>query len=125
MEITSIYKVISLDSSDQNINACISFNKDHMVFEGHFPGNPIVPGVVQIQIIKDLVEKFLGEKVFLNTTKSIKYLNVIRPDELNKVLFEIGVEYGHKNNLLLKCVVKTDTQIYMKYSGNAVIIPHK
>ncbi|MCD4730986.1 MAG: hypothetical protein K8R74_10320 [Bacteroidales bacterium] len=122
MELKSIYKVKSIKVSGLEISARIAFNKDHMVFKGHFPGNPVVPGVVQVQVLKDVLENVLEKKVFLNRTKSIKFLNVISPLDVGEVLFEIVYEQQTDNNFAVKCVVKTETQVYMKYSGSALVI---
>ena len=121
MELKSIYEVKSIRVLDREISVRIAFNKDHMVFKGHFPGNPVVPGVVQVQVLKDLLENVLEKKVFLNRTKSIKFLNVISPLEVGEVQFEIVYEQQTDNNFAVKCVVKTETQVYMKYSGSALV----
>ena len=34
----------------------ITLNPAHPIFAGHFPGNPITPGVCMLQIIKELTE---------------------------------------------------------------------
>lgn len=120
MELRSIYEIKSIDIREQAIIAEIAFNKDHAVFEGHFPGNPIVPGVVQIQILKDILENALDKKVFMNRSKTIKFLNVINPIETAEVIFEIDFELQHENDLTIKCIVKTESQVYMKYSGTAL-----
>ena len=121
MELASIYKVKFLEFSDREIRAGITFNKDHEVFEGHFPGNPIVPGVVQVQVLKDLLEKGLHKKVFLNRAKSIKFLNIINPFETGEVQFEIVFGQQPESNFTVKCIVKTETKVYMKYSGSALV----
>lgn len=123
MELASIYKIISNEVSDNEINTKISFNMDHPVFEGHFPGNPIVPGVVQVQILKDLLEQVLDKRIFLNHTKSIKFLNVINPLEVGVVNFEIKFSpHQLENDISIQCVVKNEKLVYMKYSGNAIVV---
>lgn len=122
MELTSIYEIISNEASGDEIKAKISFSKDHPVFKGHFPGNPIVPGVVQVQIIKDLLEHNLERKLFMNQTKFIKFLNVINPLEVGVVNFEIMFSsHQMENDISVQCVVKTEKHVYMKYSGNALV----
>ena len=121
MELTSIYEITSIEVAGEKINARISFNENHSVFEGHFPGNPIVPGVVQVQILKDLLEQVFDKKIFLNRTKSVKFLNVINPIEKEEVQFEIEQEQVD-NDIAVKCIVKTEKHVYMKYSGNAVLL---
>lgn len=120
MELRSIYEIESFETADNKVIATIVFNKEHSIFKGHFPENPIVPGVVQIQIMKDLLEKALQRKLFLDNTKSIKYLNVINPIETGEVLFEILYEEQQENDIKIKCIVKTNSQVFMKLSGNAL-----
>lgn len=121
MELRSIYEIKYIDVNEQVINASIAFNKEHAVFEGHFPDNPIVPGVVQIQIVKDLLENALGMTVFLNRSKNIKFLNVINPLESEEIHFEISYKLERDNNLIVKCIIKSDERTYMKYSGIAKV----
>jgi 3-hydroxyacyl-[acyl-carrier-protein] dehydratase len=122
MELRSIYEISSLSSTEQEIRAGIIFNKDHPVFTGHFPGNPIVPGVVQVQVMKDLLENALGSKIFLNAAKSIKFLSMINPLDAGEVQFEITLVQQSAGNYNIKCVVKTEDKVYMKCSGEVTII---
>ena len=44
-------------SSDHNkLITRIKLNKDHDIYNGHFPNNPIIPGVIIIQIIKEILD---------------------------------------------------------------------
>jgi len=122
MELKSIYNITSFESTDNEIAATIKFYGEHKVFEGHFPGNPIVPGVVQIQIIKDLLEKVTEGKLFLNKTKSVKFLNIINPDKTGSVLFEIKFDKEGEKNYKVKCIVKKGSLVFLKYSGNALLL---
>jgi len=122
MELAGIYHIESLRTENGSIFASIRFNKVHPVFDGHFPGNPIVPGVVQVQILKDLLEKVLKNKVLLNHTKSIKFLNVVSPSISGGVEYEISYEHNQVHELILKCIVKSEKTIHMKYSGKGVLL---
>ena len=39
------------DLAGATVEANYYLNEDHPIFAGHFPGNPILPGVVQIEMI--------------------------------------------------------------------------
>ena len=71
MLIEGLYSVIDYQWDEQNVNAVIELNKDHDIFKGHFPGNPVMPGVCMLQIIKELTEKAVDKSLFL--TASIQY----------------------------------------------------
>jgi len=58
MLLHDFYKIISLEkTAESKYLAMILINEEHEVFQGHFPGNPIMPGVCMMQIIKELTEQ--------------------------------------------------------------------
>jgi 3-hydroxyacyl-[acyl-carrier-protein] dehydratase len=79
MDTLEIYSISAFASRNGQIKAVIAFNEKHPVFAGHFPGNPVVPGVLQVQVIKELLEKKLGQKLLLVSARNIKFLSVISP----------------------------------------------
>ena len=97
-------------------NYRIRLNPQHYIFKAHFPGNPIVPGVCQVKIISESIEKYLGSRVVLSGIKNIKYLSVIIPsdDEILDIVFQkISIdEMGVKS---VVCIM-SDTKQYAKIS---------
>ena len=58
MLLNNFYTIKSIDKKDdQNYTVVLFINENHEVFKGHFPGNPIMPGVCMMQIIKELTEQ--------------------------------------------------------------------
>ncbi|WP_246539857.1 hypothetical protein [sulfur-oxidizing endosymbiont of Gigantopelta aegis] len=51
---------------------------DHPSLEGHFPGNPIVPGVVILDQMIRLWQKHTGKKVL--TINHAKFVQILRAD---------------------------------------------
>ncbi len=54
---------------------------DHAAFKGHFPGNPIVPGVVLIDATLQAIATLTGVSLNQCCLTSIKFLNVVRPGQ--------------------------------------------
>jgi len=81
MLIEGLYTLINLDQNEDIFVANIKLNKEHEIFEGHFPGNPIMPGVCMIQIIKELTEKAVGKELFLSISSNIKFMAIINPEK--------------------------------------------
>lgn len=77
----------SVDESMERIRTAHTFQPDEPYFEGHFPGNPIVPGVVLIECMAQACRLLLnvraGEIVpgFLVGVETGKFLSVVRPNE--------------------------------------------
>lgn len=56
----------------------ITFRSDHPVFAGHFPGNPIVPGVCLLDAAARLAEETWGSPVI--TIHRAKFKGPLIPD---------------------------------------------
>lgn len=61
------------------IEASIRLHPEHAIFAGHFPGQPVVPGVCMLQIIKELLEEATQQSTQLVKASSIKFLAVLTP----------------------------------------------
>lgn len=77
----SFYAIISSERSSDSLLTQIKINPEHTIFDGHFPNNPVTPGVVQLEIIKELVSDFIGRKVNLHTLSNSKFLVILNPTE--------------------------------------------
>ncbi len=117
MEPDDIYKIDTFHSEGNEVTATVIFNENHSLFAGHFPGNPIVPGVVQVQIIKNLAEKHLGRNLFLTQAKNIKFLSVISPLANPKV--EITLLFGAiiVDDYPIQASIRSSSITFMKFSG--------
>lgn len=88
----NFYSVTQLEEQPSGFYvAQISLNKNHEIFQGHFPGNPVTPGVCMIQIIKDLTEKIVGAKLFLTSASNVKFMAIINPEENTDLRLELNV----------------------------------
>ena len=58
----NLYRTDSFSYQEEKIEAEISIDVHHKIFEGHFPGQPVLPGVCMIQIVKELVEKAMTKR---------------------------------------------------------------
>lgn len=99
MLLKDFYKVNTLDVIDATAIVHITINKDHEVFKGHFPGNPVTPGVCMIQIIKELTENITGDSLFMASASNVKFMAIINPEknpDLKLVLDISETENGYR-----------------------------
>lgn len=97
----------------------IAWNAKHPVFEGHFPGRPVVPGVCMMQTIHELLEKTLQKKVTLKKASNMKFLNMIDPNA-NPVT-EISLSYKIQDDeLKVNATLKHEALTFMKFQGTFV-----
>jgi len=53
-----------LEIDDQEIVAAYRFRKDHDFYRGHFPGNPVTPGVILVEAMAQVGVVALGIHLF-------------------------------------------------------------
>ena len=80
MLIKDFYTIQNFSFDTNSMEASVLLNPGHPVYKGHFPGRPVVPGVIQIQMVRELAEEALNQKLFIYEVSSAKYLNMIVPD---------------------------------------------
>tara|TARA_B100001057_G_scaffold374060_1_gene378611 strand:- start:7104 stop:7544 length:441 start_codon:yes stop_codon:yes gene_type:complete len=97
-----IDKVISLEEG-KKIHAVMHINKDSVFLEGHFPGNPIVPGVILIEAMGQ-ASGILGFKT-MNKTPDEGSIYVIAG--VDKARFRKRVLPGDKVNIFSKVLGST------------------
>lgn len=73
---------VSLDeSSDEQksvLQCDITINADLSYFDGHFPEQPVVPGVVQVHWVGELAQRYFACQGF-SALKKVKFNNTILP----------------------------------------------
>jgi len=114
MLIKDFYTIHSFNKSENSLFTEIHLNPEHEVYKGHFPQQAIVPGVIQLQIIKELLEKDLSVNLIIKEVIVAKYLNMITPEE-NPVL-EITIEnrLNETGDYLINAVISKDDNIFTK-----------
>ena len=66
----------------------IKIPMDHPVFDGHFPGNPIVPGVLLLDEALYAIARLTGECLDRCTLPIVKFMSIVRPNQLVTLQFE-------------------------------------
>jgi 3-hydroxyacyl-[acyl-carrier-protein] dehydratase len=117
IQANNIYQISKFKSDNEGIEATIKFNEKHPIFTGHFPGNPIVPGVVQVQIIKDLMEKKFEQNLILSQAKNIKFLSIISPVNHPQVEVSLRIQSSEDNSLQVQANIRSGEITFMKFSG--------
>jgi 3-hydroxyacyl-[acyl-carrier-protein] dehydratase len=90
MLINDFFNLINIESSESSIVSTIKLNASHTIFDGHFPNNPVTPGVVQLQIVKELLENGLNRTCLLKEVGRCKFLAILNPNDTPEILITIN-----------------------------------
>lgn len=116
--LTDFYTLQSYEKAENgNFTAHILLNKEHDIFKGHFPGNPVTPGVCMMQIIKELTEEFIGRKLFLKTASNVKFMAIINPFETPELKLILDVA-ENETDVKVKNTTSFGETIALKMSVN-------
>ncbi len=114
------FSVTQRQSGQGNIRAVIDFQKEHPIFMGHFPGNPVVPGVCMIQIVKEILEQEENTSLRLAAADNVKFLAVINPRKTARV--RVVIHYSKEDHDYQTKATLTDAAItYFKFSGKFIV----
>lgn len=108
----------SVDKHEEgNINAIIEINIKHSIFNGHFPEFPLVPGVCQVLMVKEILSECLSVKLQLESARSIKFLSILNPNEINKIQATISYCKEEGNIIKIDAILYSERQNYLKIKG--------
>lgn len=86
--LNDFYTVTAYRQTESGITCNVSFNAADPIFKGHFPEQPIVPGVCTMHIVKALLEAALSRKLTLKESSAVKFLRLITPASTPHVLID-------------------------------------
>ena len=91
----NIYKIIGKEDESGVVDYTIQLIPSCFIYQAHFPGEPITPGVCIVQIGKELIEELLAEQTSKPQTleiikvKNVKFLSVISPNETKQLVYQV------------------------------------
>lgn len=119
MLIDDFFKILKIKQGAENeIFAEVQLNLQHKIFKGHFPGNPVVPGVVSIQMINEILSKHLGIKLMTSSALNIKFSAMISPNLHSVLQFKIIYIKLEDSSYKTNAIIHFEDLIFMKFNGN-------
>lgn len=94
----------------------LELNPAHIAYAGHFPGHPVTPGVVQIQMVQELLESYSGKKTRLLSITQGKFLKILNPLESPQIEISLDFEEaGEQVNVVAVGAIRD--QIFFKINA--------
>jgi 3-hydroxyacyl-[acyl-carrier-protein] dehydratase len=112
--LNDFFQINDTRSSETEIWAELYINAGHPIFEGHFPNQPVVPGVCQLQMIKEVVEQVTGKTTNLREAADLKFLAVIDPQRNNLVNASIVLAAADNGMINITASIFKDELVHFK-----------
>lgn len=111
-----------IEDTDTGVVAQIELNREHRIFDGHFPGNPVVPGVCMMEMVKEVLEKSRGKNFLLSEGTNVKFMNILNPQENTHVKLTHEISSETEEEVKLKCTISNQEITFLKFSGSFVAV---
>lgn len=106
----------SITETENGFTAVLRCNPNHLIYQAHFPGNPITPGACLLQIAGELMQRKTGRTLYMKSSKNVKYLNVLVPAEGKEVRFVFSGTAESETECKAQVVITDEAQVYTKMS---------
>lgn len=118
MLLKDFYKVEKLEKIDEGKYTAIVFlNKEHDIFKGHFPGNPVTPGVCMMQIIKELTQEILGSSLIMTSSSNVKFMALINPEKNPTLKLDLDISGDLTTEIKVKNTTSFDETVALKLTN--------
>jgi 3-hydroxyacyl-[acyl-carrier-protein] dehydratase len=112
----NFFTIDHLETEGFEVKAELLINAGHKIFEGHFPGQPVVPGVCMMQMIKEIMEQVTGRKTDLIKASEMKFLAIIDPRQNN--IIQASLKYTiEENGMTVVATLFKNELIHFRFKG--------
>lgn len=84
----NLYTLIRAD--EEALSYQIRLRRGCVIYQAHFPGEPITPGVCIVQIAKELMERHVGKLFEIEKVKNVRFYSVLSPVESEEAEFKFS-----------------------------------
>jgi 3-hydroxyacyl-[acyl-carrier-protein] dehydratase len=117
MLLNNFFTISKLETNGFDIKADVVINAGHQIFEGHFPGQPVVPGVCMMQMVKEIMEEVLQKKSNLVKAHEMKFLAIIDPQQNNIIQARLKYAPGENDSITVSATLFKDELTHFKFKG--------
>jgi 3-hydroxyacyl-[acyl-carrier-protein] dehydratase len=118
MLLKDFYKVEQVEKiSEGKYNATVFLNNAHAIFKGHFPENPVTPGVCMMQIIKELSQDIVESSLLMVSSSNVKFMALINPDTNPRLRLELEISGDITSEIKVKNTTYFDETVALKLTN--------
>ncbi|HET7003520.1 MAG TPA: hypothetical protein VFI33_19495, partial [Puia sp.] len=114
MLLNNLYTIHSLSETNQQIEATLQLMPDHAIFSGHFPGQPVLPGVCMMEMVSEVLGVHLDHSYRIAGGPLIKFLRMIDP-RMNP-LIQLEIKYQTSAlSIVTSGRIFSGAEVFMKF----------
>jgi len=116
--LNDFYQIADYRHTDHEIETNVVINPMHPIFNGHFPEQPVVPGVCMMQMVKEITSRSVQHHLQLINASDMKFLAVIDPIKNNRVTLKIQCSPVVENTVQVNAIITSRDIVHFKFKGS-------
>jgi len=114
-------------ANSKEISADIQVPRDSTWFSGHFPGDPILPGIAQLGMVFDAIHQLGNRNIKISNINRVRFKQIIRPDDHLEIIIVPRENYAESysfrimvgGKLVCSGVMTVESGTHNKRKGSA------
>jgi 3-hydroxyacyl-[acyl-carrier-protein] dehydratase len=120
--LNDLYTIQTLTGSENQIQITVRLTEDHPIFKGHFPGQPVLPGVCMMEMVTEIAGDWLHKSFRISGGPMIKFLRMIDPQK--NPIIDLEIKYqSTPEGTITSGRIFFGLEIFMKFQLNLVSYP--
>jgi len=116
-----LYSVEKIEEiSEGRWSSEIRIDKNSKVFDGHFPGHPVLPGVFMLEIIASVLSEITAGGRRLVEGDNIKFLSVLDPVIDSNVSVAVSFTVSEDRVYNVKSEMSGNGKTFLKFKGKFI-----
>lgn len=119
MLINDFFEIVQLEKTgDNSFEARIQLDSNHKIYEGHFPGNPVVPGICLSQMVKESLEKYKGHQLQMAEAGYLKFMAVVNPIKNPKLSIKATIKSEDNHKIVILSETTDGGTVFFKLKAS-------
>jgi len=107
---SSFYSIVQTENKNESFSFLLELNEKHPIYQGHFPGHPVVPGACLLQMVIELIEVIFERKLTFLKADELKFLAPVNPVEDNMLQAQINYSTTEENKINVTAIFSQHSQ---------------
>lgn len=114
------YKTLKKEVDELSGHFTVAILSDCNVYDGHFPGDPVCPGVCNIETIKECAMMLTGKSLRIKAIKQCRLTAIATPTVCPEVDINVTATPSGEDSYTVIASIKDNKQTYMEYKGTMI-----
>ena len=111
------YTLLGSDADGLSGSFDLAIRPESRIFEGHFPGNPVCPGVCGVELIRECAARVVGCNLRIARISKCRFLSVARPQDGCRLSFDVALTPADDGAYQLRAKMHDGSKDYMSFAG--------